>query len=245
MNCVLFSETDIQPDGSVLLRDEAARHIVRVLKKQPGDTLCAGRVDGPLGIASILAVDPDGVRITQPVGEPPPLPPVDLILAMPRPKVMKRLWAPLASVGVGSISIIGAERVERCYFDSHALQPELIRTRLIKGLEQARDTRLPSVRVFKTFQQAAEQELPAIAPHAARFIAHPGPATAITEACARLGGRNRAVVAVGPEGGWSSPEMATFADHGFIPISLGPRALRTDVAVIGLLTLLRMGIGSP
>ena len=75
-----------------------------------------------------------------------PEPPrVDLLLALPRPKVLKRLWAQIAAVGVGHIVLTNAARVERNYFDTHLLEPEVYRPLLVEGLQQARDTRVPIV----------------------------------------------------------------------------------------------------
>ena len=48
-------------------------------------------------------------------------------------------------------------------------------------------------------------------------------------------GRAGAVVAVGPEGGWVDEEVRAFLQCGFSQIGLGPRILRTDVAVPVLL----------
>jgi len=76
----------------------------------------------------------------------PPRPRVDLLLAVPRPKVMRRLWAQIAALGVGQIVLTNAEKVERNYFDTHILTPETYRPLLIEGLQQARDTRLRSCR---------------------------------------------------------------------------------------------------
>ena len=44
-------------------------------------------------------------------------------------------------------------------------------------------------------------------------------------------GGTAAVVAIGPEGGFTPYEATSMADRGFEPFSLGPRALRVDVAV--------------
>jgi 16S rRNA U1498 N3-methylase RsmE len=50
--------------------------------------------------------------------------------------------------------------------------------------------------------------------------------------------RRRVVVAVGPEGGWEEPaELELFLQAGFQPVTLGPRVLRSDVAVVSLLSL--------
>ena len=58
----------------------------------------------------------------------------DLLLAVPRPKVMRRLWAPLAAIGVGQVILTNAEKVERDYFGSHALRDEMNRVADISKL---------------------------------------------------------------------------------------------------------------
>ena len=84
---------------------------------------------------------------------------VDLLLALPRPKVMRRLWAQIAAMGVGQIILTNAERVERNYFDTHVLTPECYRPLLVEGLQQARDTRLPRVSIHRQFKVLVEDEL--------------------------------------------------------------------------------------
>ena len=89
----------------------------------------------------------------------PPRPAIDLLLAAPRPKVMRRLWAQIAALGVGQIILTNAEKVERNYFDTHMLAPDTYRPLLIEGLQQARDTRLPSVSIHRRFRVLIEDEL--------------------------------------------------------------------------------------
>ena len=64
-------------------------------------------------------------------------------------KVMTRLWAPLAQLGVGAVYLTNATRTERYYFDSSLLTRETVRSELIRGLEQAGGTRLPLVFLSK------------------------------------------------------------------------------------------------
>ena len=50
--------------------------------------------------------------------------------------------------------------------------------------------------------------------------------------------RGRAVLCVGPDRGWDEPEeLEVLREHGFELLTLGPRTLRTDVALVGLLTM--------
>ena len=58
-----------------------------------------GLINGATGMAEILRVGNNSVELRCVFdGVIPSLPSIDLLLALPRPQVMKRLWAPLASM---------------------------------------------------------------------------------------------------------------------------------------------------
>lgn len=236
MNLVLLEPGEVGPGGvaEFAAGDSRARHVLAVLGAEPGQTIRAGIVDGPAGTAEILETAPR-LRLRFEPGETPPRPRIDLVLAMPRPKVMNRLWPVLASLGVGRIWLVNAWKTERVYFDTHVLRPENIRAGLLEGLAQARDTRLPEVRVVRAFKPLLEDELP-LAGCAVRLVAHPGPgsSSAARRALETAPADARVLLAVGPEGGWTAYELSRFADSGFLPFSLGPRILRTDTAIVAL-----------
>ncbi|MDD2240766.1 MAG: RsmE family RNA methyltransferase [Kiritimatiellae bacterium] len=238
MNLILLESDEVQADGTALLSGHRARHIREVLKTAPGEEIQMGVIDGLLGIATVLDEGPPlrvQCRFNPDI---PPLPCVDLLLAMPRPKVMNRLWPVLASLGVGRILISNAWKTERHYFDTHILRPDHIRKGLIEGLQQARDTRLPKVSVHRQFKKLVEDDLDAFGPYAARFAAHPGAqGCALTPVAERLPDE-RVLLAVGPEGGWTPFELDLLAAHGFTTLSWGPRTLRTDTACSVLLGLI-------
>jgi len=52
----------------------------------------------------------------------------------------------------------------------------------------------------------------------------------------------KAVLAVGPEGGFSADEITSFTQNGYIPVSLGKRRLRTETAAIKASALLIDGL---
>ena len=241
MNLILLEPDEIQPDGSAVLTGKRARHVREVLQVAEGEEIRVGVVDGAMGTATILE-DAKQLRLQCRLSEPvPPVPRVDLLLAMPRPKVMNRLWPILASLGVGRILVSNAWKTERNYFDTHVLEPEHVREGLIEGLQQARDTRVPQVSVHKQFKKLIEDKLDSFGPYAARLVAHPGAAS-----LASLGGLPkdaRVLLAVGPEGGWTPFELEMLAKHGFSSVSWGPRALRTDMACVVLLGLLHSSLG--
>jgi RsmE family RNA methyltransferase len=237
VNWILLEPAEIPSDGApVRLRGEAARHALSILKATPGKRLRLGIVDGPLGTGEVLETGP-GELLLQPQWEsaPPPRPRIDLLLAMPRPKVMRRLWPVLASLGVGRIFVTNAWKVERGYFDTPALDPDAIRAGLLEGLRQAGDTRVPEVTIHRRLRPLVEDILPAL-PYARRWISHPEPNAPL--AFSSLPYTSRTLLAVGPEGGWIPDEIDLFRRHGFVPLSLGPRILRTDTACTVLLGLL-------
>ena len=241
MNLILLEPAELQPDGSASLTGRRARHVREVLHAAEGEKIRVGVVDGAMGTATILE-DAKQLRLQCALtGQAPTAPRVDLLLAMPRPKVMNRLWPVLASLGVGRILISNAWKTERNYFDTHVLEPEHVREGLIEGLQQARDTRLPQVSVHKQFKKLVEDKLDAFGPYAARLVAHPGAASSLS-----LGGLPkdaRVLLAVGPEGGWTEYELQLLGDHGFKSVSWGPRALRTDTACVVLLGLVHAALG--
>lgn len=237
MNLILLDERDALGSCHVTLSDARAAHLLNVLKVGPGQAVRVGLVDGPLGTGIVESAENGRVtmRCVFDAGIP-HQPRVDVLLALPRPKVMRRLWAQLAALGVGQIILTNAERVERHYFDTHVLTEACYRPLLIEGLQQARDSRLPTVSIYRQFKVLVEDHLERLFGEGVRLVADPGATTSVGSA---VGERtdHRVLIAIGPEGGWNAFELALFQAHGFRPVSLGPRALRVDTACTALLAI--------
>ena len=214
-----------------------ADHLLNVLKVAPGHRVRVGVVDGPCGVATVRSTAGGTVVLHCALDTlVPPRPRVDLLLALPRPKVMRRLWAQIAALGVGQIILTNAERVERHYFDAHVLTPEHYVPLLTEGLQQARDTRRPAVSIHRRFKVLIEDDLDRLFGPGLRLVADPA-ATRSPGATVRVRTDERILLAIGPEGGWNDFESALLQRHGFQPVGMGPRTLRTDTACIALLAL--------
>lgn len=239
MNLVLLDPAEIRDDGAVSLSGGRAKHLLQVLKVVPGQEVRIGVLDGAAGVATVTSLGGGGTielhcRFDETMPE---RPGIDLLLALPRPKVMRRLWAQLAALGVGQVILTNAARVERNYFDTHLLTEAAYRPLLIEGLQQARDTRLPRVSIHRQFRPLVEDDLDGLFGPGLRLVAHPGRETPLVNVVRDHIGE-RILLAIGPEGGWNEFELRLLDAHGFQHIGMGARTLRTDTACIALLALL-------
>jgi 16S rRNA (uracil1498-N3)-methyltransferase len=229
VNLLLLEPSELDPDGLARLEGRRARHVWQVLRGQPGQTIAVGVVGGRVGTAEVLACDERALDLRASLDRPPPPPsPVTLLLALPRPKILRKVLQGIAAMGVKRLVLLGSWKVEKAYWGSPLLSPEALREELLLGLEQGRDTVLPEVLPRRFFKPFVEDELDALLGPSRLLLdlaaseplsAHPPPA----------GGG--VTLAIGPEGGWTAYEAAELTRRGFAPVSLGPRPLRVDQAV--------------
>ena len=73
---------------------------------------------------------------------PPDKLPLCLVLALPRPKMLRRILRSVAEFGVAELHLINSYRVEKSYWQSPVLEGGAIREYLLQGLEQSRDMTL-------------------------------------------------------------------------------------------------------
>jgi 16S rRNA (uracil1498-N3)-methyltransferase len=237
VNLIILEERDRVDTHCARLTDARAVHLLTVLRVTPGQTVRVGLLDGPFGAGTVESAGSSEVTLRCAFEtEPPPRPRVDVLLALPRPKVMRRLWAQLAALGVGQIILTNAERVERHYFDTHVLAESTYRPLLIEGLQQARDTRLPPVSIHRQFKILIEDHLDDLFSAGLRVVADPGSTTSLASTVSNHQ-NERVLMAIGPEGGWNAFELGLLAAHGFRLVGLGPRTLRVDTACTALLAM--------
>jgi RsmE family RNA methyltransferase len=227
VNLILLFDDDFLDASRVRLTGRRLRHVTEVHRASVGDELVIGVANGRIGQATITRLDADALEmdVTLDRDPPPPLP-LTLILALPRPKVLNRVIAGAASLGIKRIVLINAWRVEKSYWSSPRLSAENLRSKSILGLEQARDTVLPSIETRRLFRPFVEDELPSIARGTRALVAHPG----ARETCPR-DVHEPVTLVIGPEGGFIEAEIASLERAGFTPVSIGERILRVETAV--------------
>ena len=239
MNRILFEPGELH-DGLVTFDDVRAEHVLSVLHGEVGQVLKTGIVDGPVGTSRILAIDGRAVTVRCTHDGVSLRPWIDLVLAPPRPRVMKRLLPQLATMGVGRIVLVGAKKVEKDFWGATLLKEANYRPLLVDGLMQAGTSILPTLETRRNFRRFVTDELDALFPTANRIVAHPYAAdrSASRPVDRSVDGHDRPLLAIGPEGGWTDEEVALLEDRGFARHSLGSRILRTDTATIALLARL-------
>ena len=232
MNRILFESSEIA-DGVATCSDARAEHILAVLHGEVGQTLKTGELDGRIGTGEIVSIEGRTVAVKVSHTEESLRPWCDLVLAPPRPRVMKRLLPQLASLGVGTIVLVGAKKVEKDFWGATLLKEENYRPLLVDGLMQAGTSVVPRMETRRNFRRFVGDELDSLFPTANRVVGHPGGAPNVP---AQKPGR--LLLAVGPEGGWTDDEVSLLESHGFSRYSLGSRILRTDTALVALLARL-------
>jgi len=245
MNLLLIEATELGSDATVSLKDRRSNHIIHILGCKPGDRIRVGVINGPIGTGEILAVRGDG-RNTEvdlyftPADNSFVEPPVDLILGLVRPIMLKRLMTQAVSLGVGRIFLIRSNRVEKSFFEASLLKDENYRQYLLQGMEQAKDTYLPQVIMHERFKPFIEDVIPGLdSKYKRKLLAHPAAGMDLKQTVgSRISGRT--LLAVGPEGGWVDYEVEKFLEQSFVPVNMGHRVLRTDTAVVALLAQLML-----
>lgn len=234
MNLLLLEDADFISADRVILRDRRLTHMQEVHRSVVGDSLRVGRIGGLLGSAELLRLEGHEAELQISLDRAPPAKlPLTLVLALPRPKMLRRVFQTVATMGVPKVILVNSYRVEKSFWQTPFLEPEAIREQLILGLEQARDSVLPEIVIEKRFKPFVEDRLPHIVEGTLGLVGHPGD----YPACPRNLDQP-VTLAIGPEGGWIPYEVDLLHKAGLQPVQLGERILRVETAVAALLARL-------
>ena len=234
MNLLLLEDADFVAADRVVLAGRRLKHLQEVHRAAVGDSLRVGRIGGLMGSGTLLELTEQHAELQVSLDQPPPAKlPLTLLLALPRPKMLKRVLQTVSAMGVPRLILLNSYRVEKSFWQTPFLEPEAIREQLILGLEQARDTVLPEVVIEKRFKPFVEDQLPGIAADSLGLVGHPGDFPPCPRAVEQA-----VTLAIGPEGGWIPYEVDKLREAGLTPVQLGERILRVETAVPALLARL-------
>jgi RsmE family RNA methyltransferase len=232
MNLILLFESDFVGNDRVVLSGRRLRHMTDVHKAKRGDTLRVGIVNGLMGTGTVLSIDSTSCEMEVSCADlrPPKPLPCTLLLALPRPKVLRRLIECVAAMGVKKIYIMETWRVEKGFWKSPYLTEKVLKEHCILGLEQACDTMMPEIIVKRRFKPFVEDEIPAIVENTRALVANPS-----AQKCCPCDVNKPVTLAIGPEGGYIPYEIDLFTSNGFEDVTIGKRVLRVEHAVPAIL----------
>lgn len=232
MNLVLFHPLELDSANRLVLDGRRAEHLIRVCRVKPGKALRVGEINGRLGTGVVENVDEHRVTLRVELFDgPAATPSVHLILALPRPQMLKRIFEAAAPLGIARVDLVCTHRVEKGFLTSPVLQQPMLNAHLDLGLEQAVATARPIVELHTAFSGPLVAKICASSDPASRFVADTEGTSSLADLVDEGCTFTRPVIFIGPEGGLIDRERETLSAEGFTSISLGERILRVETAV--------------
>jgi 16S rRNA (uracil1498-N3)-methyltransferase len=242
--------------ATAALHGDQAQHLSRVLRAQPGmefDVVAGGRA----WLARIASIDRDTVHFTllHELESAAALP-VTLLLSIFKYDRME--WAIEKAVELGCSRIVPvlAERTEKHLAQAAAKRVDRWRRLSLEAAKQSRRSDLPEIAEPDRLTTILATDKPATPPEhlPAEAAADPlrillseteedQPLLRVLQESADAA--SRIMLAVGPEGGWTAAEIALFIHAGWQSVSLGPRILRVETAVIAALAVVNAAAANP
>ncbi|TCB45388.1 16S rRNA (uracil(1498)-N(3))-methyltransferase [Acinetobacter terrestris] len=226
MNIVLLDSRQTETEIWSISSKRQLEHLKQHVDVQVGDSLKVGIREGKRYLTEIVEVNEQAIKL-KPVKEEvvPGKLAVTLIVAMPRPKVLRRLIMDSVTLGVEKIILLHSYRVDKSYWQTPFLQQ--LDQYVTLGLEQAGDTIAPKIEIYKRFKPFVEDVLPSlVTADCPAYVAHPYAEMkmpfAIDHPC---------TIVIGPEGGFIPYEVDLLIKNGCQAVSLGNRILRTETAI--------------
>jgi 16S rRNA (uracil1498-N3)-methyltransferase len=231
----IFCDVRLGPGAQFPLPQDAANHVGRALRLRAGDLLVVFDGRGGEYEAVIQRIDRDRVEVKtgafRDVDREAPLE-VGLVQGLPEADKMDWILQKSVELGVAWIQPVVCERsVVRLSGDRAARRESHWQRVVIAACEQCGRNLVPGLRPTLAFRDWAAQ------PSAgARWMLAPGAGEALVAQPPPAG---PVELLVGPEGGLSERELDIAATVGFVPLSLGPRVLRTETAPLAVLAAMQ------
>ena len=240
MNCILLPAANFIDNSVYINESKQIEHVNQVLIAKVGDTLKIGQLEGNLGSAIIADITPEcillnAVNLTT---APPPKLNLTVVLALPRPKVLRRLIMDMTALGVRDIILVNSYRTQKSYWQSPMLSR--LDEFVLEGLQQGVDTIAPRISLQKRFKPFVEDELAQLISNRA-IVAHPYAELSFSQYIQQQSTESShgsilpSMVFIGAEGGWIDYEIELLAKQGCQAVHIGERILRTEAAVNAIL----------
>lgn len=240
MNSLFVYTSEFSDDcGHIQIAPQRVQSVLERHDLQEGVTLSVAIEARGLGKACVRQISRESITldlVPMKLNPPPAREPISLLVAVSRPQTVRKVLQGGASMGMREILLVQTDHVVPSYLQSHALRHDAIEQELLKGVEQGCDATFPRVRICRSLSSALEELAAGDAWElTSRIVADTSAAPVDSSAELRIQPESDSyVVAVGPETGWSQREISALAESRFERLSLGPRILRVEVAMMVL-----------
>ncbi|KLI99601.1 16S rRNA (uracil(1498)-N(3))-methyltransferase [Luteimonas sp. FCS-9] len=235
-----FVDLPLREGDTIELPDDAAAHLVRVLRLREGDGCVLFNGDGCDHDAQLTRADKRGaaarivasrrVELESPLR-------IVLLQGIARGEKMDWILQKATELGVAGFVPVSSDRSEvRLDAERAGKRHAHWRSVVVSACEQSWRTRVPEVAAPQSLAAA----LAALPPGDGRWLLDPDATAGLATLPAPAG---ELVLAIGPEGGWSDNDRAALVAAGFGGLRLGPRILRTETAGIAAIAALQARFG--
>lgn len=225
--------------NSASLRGDAADHLGRVLRAQPGQQyeLSDGRAVWLGRIRRVELSKAGRSEIEFDLVEPVPArePSIRIHLLLSIVKFDRFEWSleKATELGVSEITPLAAERTDKPLLAAAPKRQARWEKILLESSQQSRRLRPPALQLMIRPAGAFAQSTAGL-----KILLCERPNTKHIREVLRNASATDAALAIGPEGGWTDAELAAAHAAGFIEASLGDNILRAETAVIAALAIL-------
>jgi 16S rRNA (uracil1498-N3)-methyltransferase len=230
-------------ESSAAIEGETAHHLGRVLRAQPGQLYELS--DGnKVFLGRIETITRDRIHFALEEEIPAYQPALEATLFLSIVKFDAFEWAleKATELGVSTIVPLAAARSERALLAAADKRAERWKKIVAEASQQSRRVRIPELRGVTRPAQAFGDSGGGTGSARIMLSERIGAPTLRSLLTHTLTTPERAVLAIGPEGGWTEEEFETALAAGFDEASLGKLILRTETAVLAALASLNYAL---
>jgi 16S rRNA (uracil1498-N3)-methyltransferase len=224
---------------TAVMEGEAAHHLGRVLRAQAGQLYELS--DGErVWLGRIESVGRDRVLFALIEELPAVHPSVEVTLLLSVVKFDAFEWAieKATELGVSTIVLLAAERSEKALLAAVAKRADRWKKILLEASQQSRRVRVPVLDGLARPDSAFASRKDGL-----RVMLSERATASPLRKVLQDQAATKAILAIGPEGGWTDAEIVAAQSSGFVEASLGRLILRTETAVLTALASLNYALG--
>lgn len=222
-------------NGTVMITDDDVHHIARVMRYDIGDKIICVKPDGKAAVCNILHIEKRKViaEAEEWLDASSELPVhVTIAQGLPKGNKLELIFQKGTELGAERFFLFQGDR-SIAKWDRKKSEQKLKRYRKIvkEASEQCHRNRIPTIEEPLTMDELIEKSKD----YHFRLFAYEEEAkqnqfSSFGAILSEVNENDSILISIGPEGGFSEEEATNLKEHGFVPVRLGPRILRTETA---------------